>query len=209
MVTVPRTFQNQAIYHIVNRGVEKRTIFQDRIDFRRFIRALVFYQQVERSTKLSLSKFRLVDRHSPFRFEVLAYCLMPNHFHLLVRQLVDGGISQGISEICNSYTKFFNTRYTRVGPLFQGTFRAVRIETDDVLVHVCRYIFLNPVVASLAAAPGDYQWSSYRTIQSGDEFTAPSTFLDYFTDFKQFETFVIDHLDYARSLESIKHLAID
>ncbi len=134
---------------------------------------------------------------------------MPNHFHLLIRQLVDGGISQGISELCNSYTKYFNTRYHRVGPLFQGTFRAVPIRTDDLLVHVCRYIFLNPVVANLAAHPAAYHWSSYRTLWTPDEFTVPSSFLAYFNDAKQVEAFVLDHLDYARSLETIKHLTFD
>ncbi len=81
--------------------------------------------------------------------EVVAYCLMPNHFHLLVKQVSEGGISKYLRQAINSYAKYFNTKYKRVGSLFQDMFRAVHIETDEQFIHVSRYIHLNPLVSYL------------------------------------------------------------
>lgn len=85
----------------------------------------------------------------PQHLEIISYCLMPNHFHLLVKQVIDHGIVKCLNNFSNSYTRYFNIRHDRVGPLFQGRFKAVRIETDEQLLQVSRYIHLNPVASSL------------------------------------------------------------
>ena len=75
--------------------------------------------------------------------EIICYCLMPNHLHLLLRQLMDGGISKFMSNFANSYTRYFNTKSKRKGPVFEGKFKAKRIETDEQLLHLSRHIHLN------------------------------------------------------------------
>jgi len=130
------SFENEHIYHIYNRGVEKRKIFTSNRDYQRFIQSFIYYTFAE--NKLRFARFRPVDMFTlnKKRVEILAYCLMPNHFHLILRQISDGGISNSIGQLSNSYTKYFNTKYKRVGPLFQGNFKAVWIENTEQLVHV-------------------------------------------------------------------------
>src|SRR5258706_16455772 len=94
--------------------------------------------------------------------EIIAYCFMLNHFHFLIRQIREGGITEFVSKISNSYTKYFNVKYERVGPLLQGEFQAVHIETDEQLIHVSRYIHLNPTVNFIAKTLDDYPWSSFH-----------------------------------------------
>lgn len=86
---------------------------------------------------------------------------MPNHFHLLLQQIRDGGITEFISKLTNSYTRYFNIRNKRIGPLFQGEFKAVHVETDEQLIHLSRYIHLNPIVSYITKKLESYQWFSY------------------------------------------------
>ncbi len=135
---------------------------------------------------------------------------MPNHFHLLLKQVQDSGISQFIGKLSNSYTRYFNTLNKRVGPLFQGRFKAVRVKTDEQLLHLSRYIHLNPYVANLVKDPSFYQWSSYNEyldIKNG--ICNKDIVLGLFKDSSEYATFVTDHSEYARQLEIIKHLAFE
>jgi putative transposase len=95
--------------------------------------------------------------------DIIAYSLMPNHFHLLLKQNKEKGVATYVANFVNAYTKYFNTKHERSGPLFQGVFKAVYVETDEQLVHLTRYIHLNPVASSLIAQEHlpTYQWSSY------------------------------------------------
>ena len=137
---------------------------------------------------------------------------MPNHFHFLIRQLKENGISKFMSQISNSYTKYFNTKYNRIGPLFQGAFKAVLIESDEQLIHVSRYIHLNPVVSGLIKNLEDYRWSSYlEYIKPNDTFCSINEILGFFTpnERKRYKEFVEAQIDYGRKLEKIKHQLID
>ena len=211
MATPQRNFLNGQIYHVVNRGVDGRRIFMDAIDASHLLKTLAYYQQQLRSTRLSLSNFELADRGPQLRFLIIAQCVMPNHIHWIIKQLDDSGIRLGMSDIFNSYTRYFNTRHKRVGHLFQGTFRAVPIESDEQLVHTVRYAFINPVVAGLSDDPGSYHWSSYSEVIQKPKIslTDPSDFCAYFSDTDQLQSFVLDQIDYGRSLESIKHLTLE
>ncbi len=104
---------------------------------------------------------RLVRRHLIEQtLDVLAYCLMPNHYHLLVR-CQTGEISGAMQRLSMAYTKAMNRRYNRVGPLFQGQFREIAVDRDVYLYHLTRYIHLNPVKAEIVAHPQDWEFSSY------------------------------------------------
>lgn len=205
---------NGEYYHLFNRGNEKRHIFTQPRDYKRFLQTFYYYQFI--SPKPSFSKFAKSDLnsfqpdHQKKLINILCYCLMPNHFHFLVKQLKDNGISIFLSQLSNSYTKYFNTKYTRVGALLQGVFKAVRIEIDEQLIHTSRYIHLNPVVSGLVKLPEDYQWSSYQEYFKGQKgFCTIEEILNFFASPQKYQEFVKNQIDYGTTLEILKHRAID
>lgn len=215
-------FVTNNIYHVYNRGVERRILFSNTREHTRFIQTLWYYRF--RKPPLRFSKFftlnpqeqsvaRTTLLHSPKQVDILAHCLMPNHFHLLLRQTADGGIRRFLSNVSDSYAKYFNTKHTRVGPLFQGAFKAVFIETDEELMHVSRYIHLNPMAVSLIEIKGlvRYRWSSYGAyIQSApDEMVETATVLSLFRSQGAYQQFVHDQADYAKKLEKLKHTVFE
>lgn len=202
-------FVNDNFYHVYNRGIEKRRIFIDKRDQHRFIKTMLYYQLI--GPKPKLSNFKRSKIFSP-DFDkkivnIVCYCLMPNHFHFLLKQLKDGGITEFISKLSNSYTKYFNTRHSRIGPLFQGEFKAVLVESDEQLVHLSRYIHLNPLVSLLVKDLGKYEWSSYKEYINPVEksLTAKEEVLSFFASPKEYEKFIADQADYGAQLEFIKH----
>lgn len=132
-----------AFYHVTSRGNEKKDIFKSRRDREKFLEYL---------TSAS-------ERYGAV---IHAYCLMSNHFHLLL-ETPSGNISQIMSHIIGAYTTYFNIKRKRAGHLFQGRYKAILVEADEYAVELSRYIHLNPVKAGIAVEPGEYQWSSYRS----------------------------------------------
>lgn len=136
-------------YHIYNKGTESRTVFLDGADYFRFLLGIrgfnditpVFqlcrYDQLKKIEKSLISKEPLV--------EIICYVFMSNHYHLVLRQLKDGGISKFMQKLGIGYTKYFNKRYQRKGVLFQGKYKYKHIPTDEYLLHLSRYIHLNPI----------------------------------------------------------------
>jgi putative transposase len=131
-----------ALWHITNRGVERRDIHLDDRD------RLVFLDLL--STVIRTYRWRLHQ-----------YCLMTNHFHLL-NQTLEPTLSRGMQQLEGEYADYFNRRYKRVGHLYQRRFDAQLVEEETYLLTVARYIVLNPVRARMVDAPGDWAWSSYR-----------------------------------------------
>jgi putative transposase len=206
-------FENDSFYHIFNRGVEKRKIFLEEKDYDRFLQILYYYQFSGPKPKFSNRKrFKSKDYSSnPKIVEIVCYCLMPNHFHLLLKQLKDNGIQEFLAKISNSYTKYFNTKNDRVGPLFQGSFKAVEIESDVQLLHVSRYIHLNPYVADLVKDLNVYLYSSYPDFidLAKGQICNKDLILNYFKIPNEYKEFVVDHQEYAHELEKFKHLYLD
>lgn len=140
-------FVTGCFYHIYNRGVEKRDIFLGRRDLSRFLASLDFYRKSPQPTKFSdfkrgFSGLKKIKEQKEV-VKIFCYSLVPNHFHLLVQQLEDNGITEFMRKILDSYTKFFNIKYERVGPLFQGTFKAKLVESDEYLLYLTKYIHKN------------------------------------------------------------------
>ena len=142
------SFENDYIYHIYNRGVEKRNIFIEEKNYSRFISDL----QQFNSDQATLNNGRNIERglievglQSKKLVEILAFCLMPNHYHLLVQQKIEKGVTEFMRKIGTGYTNYFNTKYNRVGPLFQGKFKAVLVEKESHFMHLPHYIHLNPL----------------------------------------------------------------
>lgn len=212
-------------YHVFNRSVDKRPIFASSRECKRAI-DVMYYYSFDRPP-IRFSKFLMLsDEQRNLMLDFLnkkgsivnfiAYCIMPNHFHFLLKQKVDYGISKFLANFQNSYAHYFNTKSERKGPIWQGQFKAVRIEDDLQLLHVSRYIHLNPytsfVVPSVQALQG-YTWSSlpeYIDLGTRDiEICEKSAVLAHFNDREKYKQFVFDQADYQRKLEEIKHLVLE
>lgn len=131
-----------AVYHITSRGNEKKAVFKDDSDRAVFLKILA---QVNKR----------------YNWICHAYCLMDNHYHLLI-ETPDGNLSIGMRQLNGVYTQSFNRRHRRTGHLFQGRYKAILIQKDSHLLEVCRYIVLNPVRARISQNPGAWEWSSYK-----------------------------------------------
>lgn len=201
-------------YHIFNRGNDKRKIFLQPRDYSRFQKTSYYYQFAgpkQRFSNFSKQKIHLFKPSQDTKLvEIICYCLMPNHFHLLIRQLKDGGTANFISQLTNSYTKYFNTKYKRVGGLFQGTFKAVLVKNDEQLIHLTRYIHLNPIVANITKSLDTYPWSSYAEYSHGQSgLCSTKEVLGLFPSVTDYISFHIDQIDYATSLNFLKHNLLD
>ena len=207
-------FANDYFYHIYNRGTEKKNIFIQPRDYERFLQIMHYYQYEGPKLRFSLLKKGDLASFNPSPdkklVEIICYCLMPNHFHFLLKQLKENGVSKFISQISNSYTKYFNTKQDRVGALLQGAFQAVLVTSDEQLIHLSRYIHLNPVASLMVKTAGKYEWSSYKeytTNLSGPCFKEPV--LDLFSSPEDYAKFVSDQADYGTTLEILKHSTLD
>jgi len=165
-----RKFTPDTFYHVFNRGVEKRIIFQDDQDYAIFLHLLKYFlspgQKDIVHPLVGLQGYRGV-RPRPMttlfgQVELHCYSLMPNHFHLLLRQVVDNGVTMLLRKVCGTYAIYFNHRYERVGHLFQGRFKAVLVNDDSYIVHLTRYMHINPLELGLTRAVlVSYPYSSY------------------------------------------------
>jgi len=202
------------VYHVFSRGVEKRRIFLDRVDYQRFLSLLIHCLSRGPSRCFSLSK-KLKEENSLVSeggglVDLLCYCLMSNHVHLLIRENVEGGTSLYMRRLLTSYSRYFNVRRDRVGSLFIHPFRAVLIDGDEQLLHVSRYIHLNPYVARIVRGVHGYEWSSLGEYTSGSlKRTCHQAFINSIMSASKYQSFVEDEADYARSIADAEHLLID
>ena len=143
MSRTARLLLENACYHIINRGNQKQNIFLENLDFEKYLEILKHYK-------------------NKYNFKLYAYCLMPNHIHLIidVRKISDlAKIMQGLTQ---AYTAWFNDKYNKVGRLWQGRFKSMLIQKDKYLIDCLRYIELNPIRANITSSPADYPWNSWQ-----------------------------------------------
>lgn len=179
-----KIYAEDTYYHAYNRGVEKRDIFLDDQDYRTFLHLLKIYLSPRQATPL-LTRSNLV-RPRPaqsIRKEVklIAYCLMPNHFHLLLKQKTKEGMVKLMRRIATTYVMYFNERYQREGALFQGTYKAIGIDFESYLLHLSRYIHRNPAELTRSNLV-NYPYSSYPYYlgKKHAEWVDPQPVLSYF-----------------------------
>lgn len=166
-----RQFIPNGYYHIFNRGHNKQPIFLTHKDYQRYLKRLAEYKLKHTVT-------------------ILAYCLMPNHIHLLLRQDSNESIDKFIHRLHTAYTMFFNIKYERLGAVFQSRFKSKLIETDEYLIHISRYIHLNPLGIlraqgqALNSQLSGYRWSSYHEYIGNPSLRICRTdiILNYFSD---------------------------
>lgn len=187
-INVVKANLSDTFYHCYNRGVEKRDIFMEDQDYRVFLSLLKsilspipdLQHPIATVTGLNLVRLRpfsSIHEH----IQLVCYCLMPNHFHLLVKQLLPNGMKMLIQKLCTSYSMYFNKKYHRVGHLFQGIYKASYVKTDEYLLHLSRYIHLNPV--DTKSDFDTYPYSSCKYFLSGNrpEWLHPNHILQHFT----------------------------
>jgi REP element-mobilizing transposase RayT len=164
-------------FHIYNRGVDRNKIFFDDRNFR------YFQQRVSASL-------------DPSSLEINAYCLMPNHFHFIVRQLAHSAISGFMRSVCDGYAKAINKGLSRSGHLFEGKYKMKQIVNDTYLVHLSRYIHLNPVRAGLVRLPEEWQYSSCQVYFGMREEAVVSTqpVLEQFGSPRDYKKFVDEYV---------------
>jgi len=187
----------EQVYHLYNRGNNKQRIFLDNEDYVVFLNLL----------KRHLSKKQTVDKLGrPYRnwygdIELLAFCLMPNHYHLLVYQHTDTSITKFISSITTSYVGYFNKKHGREGRLFQDTFKASPIDEDDYWQHISRYIHLNPKNWQ------HWEWSSlpYFLGKKQADWVKPDRILADFEN-QEYMQFVSDYEGQKALLDELKHI---
>lgn len=205
-------FTNGEYYHIYNRGVAKMPIYLNAFDYKQFLNSVLYYQIEGPKPRFSFFKRQpilLVDRKK--LIDIVCYCLMSNHFHFLLRQVREGGITEFIGKLSNSYTKYFNIKNKRIGPLLQGEFQAVHVASDEQIIHLSRYIHLNPVVGYAARELQTYKWSSYLEYLGivKNSVCSKEIILGQFKSQGDYKQFILDQVGYARELDFIKHQLLD
>lgn len=182
-------------YHVYSRGVAKQAIFLDDQDFAKFLSLFKRY--------LSLKPVEH-PHHSPYphyanRLKLLAYCLMPNHIHLLIYQHDETAMIEFMRSLLTSYSMYFNKKYKRVGPIFQSRYRASLINKDNYLDHISRYIHLNP--NDWQAYP--YSSMKYYLDQAHTEWLTSSPILELFPSRSQYLEFVKDYEGHKEILDEL------
>lgn len=218
-------FVQDQIYHVLNKGVAGLPVFFSNRDYSRFLRLIDYYRFADTPTSFSHflqtpSEVRQpildsLQKKNNIQVEILAFCLMPNHFHLLIKQVKNNGILKFMSNVQNGYVKYINTKEKRAGPLFQAVFKAKWIETDEQLLHVSRYIHLNPVTAYLVKPEQllKYSWFSLPfyldRVYIKPSFLNTNIINNFFETHKSHQDFIYNQIDYQRELAKIKHLMLE
>lgn len=191
-----KEYRENGVYHIYNRGIDKREIFLDRADYSYFLYLLKIYllepellkEDLERKGQ-SLHKRRRGEKSFFGKIELLCYCLMPNHFHLLIKQKEEKDITEFTKSLMTSYSMYFNLRYKRQGTLFQGRYKAALVKEDDYLLHLSRYIHMNPMKWKGQSLPKfyEYDYSSYADYlgRRNTKWINTNIVLDYFNENKE------------------------
>jgi putative transposase len=205
------------VYHVFNKSIADFKIFNNDFEFLRMFAAIRYYQ-IEKPP-LKFSKFVRKHKENLSNFlhdkekivQIIAYCLMPTHIHLILKQLKENGISIFMSNILNSYARYFNVKYKRKGPLWEGRFKNVLVDSDEQLLHLTRYIHLNPVTNYLVNAPEEWLVSSYKEylskVEDNDKTCEYDDILNI--DPSSYKEFVVDFISYERELSKIKKLLIE
>jgi len=210
---------NNEHYHVFNRSIAKYIIFNDENDYQRMLeimdlfRYTNFQHQFFKFKELTIENQKNILNQlrtdSPLYVDVIAFCLMPNHIHLVLKQLSENGISKYVSRLLNSYSRYFNIRHNRKGPLWEGRFKSVLVKTDEQLLHLTRYIHLNPTSAGLIQKPELWKFSSYNEYidLKSEKICTLNTLPDINTE--NYKKFTEDQKAYQRELQIIKNNLID
>jgi len=224
---IRKQFIPNAYYHLYNRGVEKRKIFMDDQDYIVFLTYLQTYLQpknikylqeiLSKSQSKGLEKDKAIKllRMNNFceSITLLAYCLMPNHFHLLIKQKEANTIDRFMNSLFTRYVMYFNKKYQRVGKLFQSIYKAVPVTTEEQLLHLSRYLHRNPLQLLQGSALQNYKYSSYPeyTRKRTTNWIKTNQILSFFSNkgLNSYLSFVEDKIIDSESINKIEEILLD
>ena len=202
---VARNLKGNSYYHIYNMGVAKNDIFLDDADYRMFVYYLDVYTTPSESvnTRFPGLSARLRSKNLGEEVKLIAYSLLPNHFHLVIKQKSSSAMPQLLKQLTNGYTMYFNTKYNRRGRIFNGRYRATLIESEYLLVQMVRYVHINCSLSKPGVNFKDYEWSSYKNPLT------PNELLNRYRLPGEWEKFHEDYEAFQVNLPKIKNLVIE
>lgn len=216
-------FVNEEYYHIFNRGVDKRTIFEQKQDLDRFFQSMDEFNVIEPIGSIysnNLNKNKKLRSSAPQKLvEFICYCLNQNHYHFILKQLVDNGIKNFMHKLSTGYTNYFNQKYKRRGSLFQGRFQAIHVDSNEYLLHLSSYVNLNYKVHNLekfrSSAPKLMQssWKEYigdgGDDKDGKVFCNKNIILDQFGSVLDYKKFTEDSLKRIKENKEIEKFLLE
>lgn len=223
-------FIEDEVYHVYNRGVEKRDVFSDDTDYFRFIHDLFEFNDENPTRNMAYYFNRQTMEVEPqylkpernrrkMLVEILAFVLMPNHFHILIRQKKEGGIVKFMKKMGTGYTMYFNKKYERAGCLFQGRFKAVLIKDEAHFIHLPFYIHTNPLTLNKIYRGStsidfleNYRWSSYMDYIGKKNFpsvTSRDFLLNFFGGEKEYKKATEKWVGEVDNLEKIEDVVLE
>jgi len=200
-------FVNREFYHIYNRGVDKRNTFEDQEDVNRFLQSMEEFNTVEPVGSIYENSFKKKKEQlggstskSDKLVEFVCYCINPNHYHFIVSQLVDNGVSEFMKRLSGGYTNYFNKKNKRSGALFQGRFKSVHISSNKYLLHLSAYVNLNDKVHQLGGSTSKLvrsSWDEYvgKNRNQKVDFCEKDIVLNQFKDIREYMVFAESSLD--------------
>lgn len=209
------------VYHITTKSIAGYVIFNSEREYFRMKQLIQYYQPENPSMRFSyFIRWQKVkngfvakkDQQNKKKLvRIIAYCLMPTHIHLILQQLREAGMSIYMNKVLNSYTRYFNAKHHRKGPLWTGRFKRGLIETDELLIHMTRYVHLNPVTAYLVDKPEHWQFSSYPEYIAGEPIKDKICEFEHLLEIcpGEYKKFVNDQISYQRELAAIKNLILE
>ncbi|NQT28386.1 MAG: transposase [Candidatus Omnitrophica bacterium] len=207
------------VYHILSKSIAEFKIFRNNVEYERISNALKYYKIESTPLRFSLfleikNKERFFEKHFVKErniVKIIAYCFMPTHMHLILKQLKPNGISIFMSNVCNSYTRYFNVKTKRRGPLWESRFKNILVKTDEYLLHLTRYLHLNPATARLVKKPEDWEFSSYNEfLGRANKEKKLCSYSDLLKiNPKDYRKFVNSRINYQRKLAKIKKLFLE
>lgn len=211
-----KQFVNGEFFHIFNKSIAGFGIFKDPTNADRFVNILDYYNSSIVSESFSKAIRRKVYNSQNLLYpkdsgvlKFISYCIMPDHYHILVKILKSHVLSKYMNDIEDSFTRYFNIRFDRKGPLWQTNFKAVRITSNEQLLHGSRYIHLNPTSSNLVEKPEDWDFSSYPDFITDEKILTKFVTEISIKSMDQYKKFVEDQKDYQKKLKFIKKFRLE
>ena len=210
-------FVNNEHYHIFSRGIDKRQTFMDTTDVERFVQSIKEFNALDSIGSIFENSFRkkkqseyVVSKEKLVEF--ICYCINPNHYHFILKQLVDGGISEFMKRM-GGYTKFFNEKYNRSGSLFERPFKSVHISSDSYLLHLSVYVNLNYKVHQLGRNTSKLvrsSWDEYMGKTEGFCICNKDIILGRFNNINEYKEFAIKTLpDIIERKQDLRNMLLE